>query len=144
MKKVEDALRAHILAAARRGRMPGHVLFCGAAAADRHGPVALAAKALALPVFRFIGGELKEGVQLKGLLAVPECGAIVVVEELDLLSGEPAGLLRSVLAEWKLPSFSDPGLTLYLHPLMVIGFTARPASADKKLLAKFSLNLGWD
>lgn len=144
MNKIEGSFKEHLLAAAKAGRMPGHVLFCGLSAADRRAPVAFAAKALALPGFRFMGGELEGRAQLKGLLSVPEYGAIVVVEDLDLLKPEAADRLHSIMAGGKMPAFGDPELTLYLPPLMVIGFASSRERVDKKLFNCFRLKLGCD
>ena len=134
-------LTEHIAAAKIRGTLPPHMLFSGGPGTGKTTIAMIMAKTLNLPVFRFIGQELKKVSQLKELMKAPEGGAMLFIDEIHSVSKEIAELLYPIMEDRAMSSPSDPTLTIYLNPLIVIGATTEPGSLEKPLLDRFTLKL---
>lgn len=132
-------LLEHIQAARVKGVLPPHMLFSGQPGTGKTTIAMILAKTLNLPVFRFIGYELKKPAQLKELLKTPECGAMLFIDEIHSISKEISELLYPVMEDRQMSSPTDPTLTLYLNPLIVIGATTEPGNLEKPLLDRFTL-----
>lgn len=136
---IKARLQEHIAAAKMRGILPPHMLFSGQPGTGKTTLATIMAKTLNLPVFRFIGQELKKPAQLKELLKTPACGAMLFIDEIHSVSKEIAELLYPIMEDRKMTSPSDPTLTLFLNPIMVVGATTEPGSLEKPLLDRFML-----
>jgi Holliday junction DNA helicase RuvB len=132
-------LTEHVAAAKIKGVLPPHMLFSGAPGTGKTTIAMIMAKTLNLPVFRFIGQELKKASQLKELFKTPDCGAMLFIDEIHSVSKEVAELLYPIMEDRQMSSPSDPTLTLYLNPLIVVGATTEPGSLEKPLLDRFTL-----
>ena len=136
---LKSRLQEHIAAAGVKGTLPPHMLFSGQPGTGKTTIAMIMAKTLNLPVFRFIGQELKKASQLKELLKAPDCGAMLFIDEIHSISKEIAELLYPIMEDRQLTSPSDPTLTIYLNPLIVVGATTEPGSLEKPLLDRFTL-----
>ena len=136
---LKTRLREHISAARIKGTLPPHMLFSGQPGTGKTTIAMIMARELNLPVFRFIGQELKKASQLKELLTAPDCGAMLFIDEIHSVSKEIAELLYPVMEDRQMSSPTDPTLTLYLNPLIVAGATTEPGSLEKPLLDRFTL-----
>ena len=132
-------LQEHIAASKVKGMLPPHMLFSGAPGTGKTTIAMIIAKALNLPVYRFIGCELKKAAQLKELLKAPDCGAMLFIDEIHSVSKEIAELLYPIMEDRQMSSPTDPTLTIFLNPLIVIGATTEPGSLEKPLLDRFNL-----
>jgi len=97
------------------------------------------AKTLNLPLFKFVGQELKKPEQLKELLKTPDCGAMLFIDEIHSVSKEIAELLYPIMEDRQVQSPTDPTLTIYLNPLIVVGATTEPGALAKPLIDRFTL-----
>ena len=137
--KLKIRLQEHIQAARVKGILPPHMLFSGQPGTGKTTIAMILAKTLNLPVFRFIGYELKKASQLKELLKTPDCGAMLFIDEIHSIGKEITELLYPVMEDRQMSSPTDPTLTLYLNPLLVVGATTEPGSLEKPLLDRFTL-----
>lgn len=136
---LKTRLLEHIQAARVKGVLPPHMLFSGQAGTGKTTVAMIMAKTLNLPIFRFIGCELKKPAQLKELLKAPDCGAMLFIDEIHSISKEISELLYPIMEDRQMSSSTDPTLTIYLNPLIVIGATTEPGSLEKPLLDRFTL-----
>ena len=132
-------LMEHIAAAKMKGVLPPHMLFSGAPGTGKTTLAMIMAKTLNLPLFKFIGQELKKPEQLKELLKTPDCGAVLFIDEIHSVSKEVAEMLYPIMEDRQVQSPTDPTLTIYLNPLIVIGATTEPGSLAKPLIDRFTL-----
>lgn len=132
-------LQEHIQAAKVKGTLPPHMLFSGQPGTGKTTVAMILAKTLNLPVFRFIGYELKKSSQLRELFKTPDCGALLFIDEIHSISKEISELLYPIMEDRQMSSPTDPTLTIYLNPLLVIGATTEPGSLEKPLLDRFTL-----
>jgi len=136
---LKTRLIEHIQAAKVKGVLPPHMLFSGQPGTGKTTVAMIMAKTLNLPVFRFIGCELKKSAQLKELLKAPDCGAMLFIDEIHSISKEISELLYPIMEDRQMSSPTDPTLTIYLNPLIVIGATTEPGGLEKPLLDRFTL-----
>jgi len=132
-------LTEHIAAAKIKGVLPPHMLFSGGPGTGKTTIAMIMAKTLNLPVFRFIGQELKKASQLKEILRTPDCGAMLFIDEIHSVSKEIMELLYPIMEDRAMSSPTDPTLTIYLNPIIVVGATTEPGSLEKPLLDRFTL-----
>jgi len=136
---LKQRLQEHLAAAKVKGTLPPHMLFSGGPGTGKTTLALIIAKTLNLPLFKFIGQELKRPEQLKELLRTPDCGAVLLIDEIHSVSKEIAEMLYPIMEDRQINSPSDPTLTLYLNPLIVIGATTEPGSLAKPLIDRFTL-----
>lgn len=134
-------LQEHIDAAKIKGALPPHMLFSGQPGTGKTTIAMIMAKTLNLPVFRFIGQELKKAAQLKELLKTPDCGAMLFIDEIHSCSKEIMELLYPIMEDRQMSSPTDPTLMWYLNPILVVGATTEPGSLEKPLIDRFTLKL---
>jgi Holliday junction DNA helicase RuvB len=132
-------LQEHIAAARIKGVLPPHMLFSGQPGTGKTTIAMIMAKTLGLPVFKYVGQELKKASQMKELLKTPESGAMLFIDEIHSVSKEVAELLYPIMEDRQMASPTDSTLTLYLNPIIVVGATTEPGSLEKPLLDRFSL-----
>ena len=132
-------LLEHIKAAKMKGVLPPHMLFSGQPGTGKTTLAMILANTLNLPIFKFIGYELKKPAQLKELLKSPDCGAMLFIDEIHSCTKEIMELLYPIMEDRAMQSPTDPRLTIYLNPLIVVGATTEPGSLEKPLIDRFTL-----
>jgi Holliday junction resolvasome RuvABC ATP-dependent DNA helicase subunit len=136
-------LQEHITAAKVKGTLPPHMLFSGQPGTGKTTIAMIVAKELNLPVFRFVGQELKKASQLKELFKIPASGAMLFIDEClpagsmvvrsdggvhpieDIVSGElyAGGVIKNTLSRMadtllRITTTQGEIVTTHTHPHM--------------------------